>query len=163
MDREKISTTPIRLNELIRLRGLKQIDILNKAAYYCDKYNIKLTKSDLSQYISGKVSTPTQDKLFVLANALNVSEAWLMGFDVPMERKTPVPYPQIDQNTKTMLDSIIDQLCDDSHSDEPTPTEKNHRRLLEALNNLNEEGQRKVIDYAYDIMYSGKYKPDPDD
>ncbi len=60
----------------------------------------------------------------MLANALNVSEAWLMGFDVPMERKTPVSYAQIDQNTKTMLDSIIDQLWDDSHSDEPMPKKK---------------------------------------
>ena len=41
--------------------------------------------SDISQYCSGKTE-PNQEKLFILGNALNVSEAWLMGFDVPMER-----------------------------------------------------------------------------
>ena len=49
------------------------------------KYNVKLSKSDLSQYVSDK-NAPGQDKLSVLAMALNVSEAWLLGYDVPMER-----------------------------------------------------------------------------
>lgn len=44
-----------------------------------------MNKSDLSQYVSGKVE-PNQDKLFVLGNALKVNEAWLMGYDVPMSR-----------------------------------------------------------------------------
>lgn len=44
-----------------------------------------MNKSDLSQYCSGKTE-PNQDKLYVLGAALNVNEAWLMGFDVPMER-----------------------------------------------------------------------------
>lgn len=42
-------------------------------------------KSDISQYVSGKVE-PGQDKLTILGLALNVSEAWLMGYDVPMAR-----------------------------------------------------------------------------
>lgn len=62
-------------------RNLKQVDILNLAKPYCEKYDIKLTKVDLSQYVSGKVE-PGQAKLFVLAAALNVSEAWLMGLNV---------------------------------------------------------------------------------
>lgn len=67
------------------LKGYKQVDILNLCKPYCEQYNVKMNKSDISQYISGKVE-PNQDKLFVLGNALNVSEAWLMGYDVPMER-----------------------------------------------------------------------------
>ncbi|MDE5779166.1 MAG: DNA-binding protein [Lachnospiraceae bacterium] len=66
-------------------RNLKQIDILERAQPYCEQYNIKLSKSDLSQYVSGKVE-PGQHKLSILGLALNVSEAWLMGYDVPMER-----------------------------------------------------------------------------
>ena len=64
--------------------GLRQIDILNKAIPFCKKYNVKLGRNDLSQYISGKVE-PSQKKLTVLAEALEVNEAWLMGYDVPME------------------------------------------------------------------------------
>lgn len=88
----KISTTSKRLKHIMQLRNLKQVDILNLAKPYCEKYDTKLTKVDLSQYVSGKVE-PGQAKLFVLANALHVSEAWLMGLDVP---SNPTSTSQID-------------------------------------------------------------------
>lgn len=81
----KKSNTSQRLNKVMEERNLKQVDVLRLTIPYCNKYNIKMNKSDLSQYCSGKVE-PNQDKLFVLSAALNVNEAWLMGFDVPKER-----------------------------------------------------------------------------
>lgn len=75
-------TTGKRLRKIMSDRNLKQVDILRMCEPYCEKYGIKLAKNDLSQYISDKVH-PRQDKLSVLAMALDVSEAWLMGFDVP--------------------------------------------------------------------------------
>ena len=78
-------TTAKRLKTIMDLRNLRQVDILNAAKPFCNKYGIKLERNDLSQYVSGKV-VPGQDKLTILGLALNVSEAWLMGFDVPMER-----------------------------------------------------------------------------
>jgi transcriptional regulator with XRE-family HTH domain len=44
-----------------------------------------ITKSSISQYVSGKFE-PKQKALYALAKALNVSEAWLMGYSVPRER-----------------------------------------------------------------------------
>lgn len=79
-------TTAERLQAIMYARNLKQTDILRMAAPYCEKYNIKLNRNDLSQYVNGKV-LPGQFKLTVLALALNVSEVWLMGYDVPMERE----------------------------------------------------------------------------
>jgi len=81
------SNTATRLKEIMNMRNLRQTDILRMAQPYCHKYKIKLGKSDLSQFVNGK-SSPGQWKLTILGLALNVSEAWLMGFDVPMERKT---------------------------------------------------------------------------
>ena len=78
--------TSDRLKQLMNERKLKQVDILNLTLPYCKKYNIKMNKSDISQYVSGKVE-PSQEKLVVLGMALNVSEAWLMGFDVSPIRK----------------------------------------------------------------------------
>ncbi len=75
-----------RLNQAMKIRSLKQVDVLEAAKPYCEKYGIKLTKSDLSQYVSGKFE-PRQEKLTILSLALSVSEAWLMGYDVSMERK----------------------------------------------------------------------------
>lgn len=66
-------------------RDLKQVDILNKTLPLQIKYNVRLAKNDLSQYVNGKVE-PNQERIFILAKALDVSEAWLMGFDVPRER-----------------------------------------------------------------------------
>ena len=75
-------TTGKRLRKIMSDRCLKQVDILRMCEPYCEKYGVKLAKNDLSQYISDKVQ-PRQDKLSILAMALDVPEAWLMGFDVP--------------------------------------------------------------------------------
>ena len=85
---EKV-TTAQRLRTLMDARNLKQVDIVNAAQPFCKAFNQKMGRNDVSQYVSGKV-VPGQDKLSLLALALNVSEVWLMGFDVPMERTTPI-------------------------------------------------------------------------
>ncbi|MGN0489432.1 MAG: S24 family peptidase [Ruminococcus sp.] len=102
MEMNKYSTGD-RLRFLMKERNLKQVDIINLAQPYCKKYKIKLHKNDLSQYVNGKV-VPGQDKLYILALALNVSEAWLLGFDVPMYRVTDsdnvdniIPLPEMEK------------------------------------------------------------------
>lgn len=81
----KNSTTAERLKKLMDERNLKQVDILKMAEPLCKELNVKMNKSDISQYVHGKTN-PTQEKLYVLCAALGVSEGWLMGHDVPMER-----------------------------------------------------------------------------
>jgi transcriptional regulator with XRE-family HTH domain len=78
-------TTAQRLQQIMNMKQLRQVDILEAAKPYCEKYGIPLGKNALSQYVSGKV-VPGQQKLTILGMALGVSEAWLMGYDVPMER-----------------------------------------------------------------------------
>ena len=82
---KKISTAD-RLKYIMSERNLKQVDILTLSIPFCKKYNVKMNKSDISQYVAGKVE-PSQEKLVVLGMALNVTESWLMGFDVPMNRQ----------------------------------------------------------------------------
>ncbi len=108
-----MATTSSRLKELMAARKLKQIDILNLAAPYCQKYMVKLSKSDMSQFVSGKVK-PGQNKLSILGLALNVSEAWLMGLDVPMERQevTTPGGSDLSPTEETLL-SYIRRLTDD--------------------------------------------------
>lgn len=78
-------TTSQRLKQIMDIKQIRQVDILRAAEPYCKKFDVKLNKNDLSQYVSGK-TTPGQDKLTILGLALGVSEAWLMGYDVSMER-----------------------------------------------------------------------------
>ena len=68
-----------RLNDAMALRELKQIDFVHAA----EKFNIKLGKSHMSQYVSGK-TVPRADIAHFLAAYLRVNEDWLMGKDVPM-------------------------------------------------------------------------------
>lgn len=82
---EAKATTALRLKQIMGIRNLRQVDVLELAKPYCEKYGVKLHKNDLSQYCSGKVD-PGQEKLTILGLALGVSEAWLMGYDVPMYR-----------------------------------------------------------------------------
>lgn len=81
------TTTSSRLKEIMSERNLRQVDILEMVAPYSKKMDIRLAKNDLSQYVSGKVE-PSQEKLTLLSLALNVSEPWLMGYDVPKQEIT---------------------------------------------------------------------------
>ena len=45
-----------------------------------------IDKGQISSYISGKYK-PKQENLTLMAVALNISEYWLMGLDVPMDRE----------------------------------------------------------------------------
>jgi transcriptional regulator with XRE-family HTH domain len=55
-----------------------------RQADLCEK--TKIPKSAISQYISGAFE-PKQDRVYLIAKALNVDPVWLMGYDVPMEKK----------------------------------------------------------------------------
>lgn len=81
----KVSSTAERLKEIMNEHNYRQVDILNICEPYCKKYNVKLGKNDLSQYVNGKVE-PGQEKLTILSLALNVNPVWLMGYDIPKER-----------------------------------------------------------------------------
>ena len=116
MNSEKISNTSKRLNYLINNYDIKQKDILEKVKPYCEKYKIRLEKNDLSQYVSDKTA-PGQDKLSILAMALNVSEAWLLGYDVPMERGallnediTSIKVPLFTSILQNKGDNVLDYI-----------------------------------------------------
>lgn len=47
-----------------------------------------INRSIISQWLKGQYKAK-QDKLSILSDVLNVSEVWLMGYDVPMKKITP--------------------------------------------------------------------------
>ena len=81
--------TSDRLNQLMAERNWKQVDIINNSKKFQEKLGVQLGKSALSQYVNG-VQAPDQKKLSLLALTFDVSEAWLMGYDVPRERESAV-------------------------------------------------------------------------
>ena len=77
MDGDAIAKCSVRLAQALSLRGMKQADLCSKTG---------IPKSAMSQYISGAFE-PKQDRLSIIAQALDVDPVWLMGYDVPMERE----------------------------------------------------------------------------
>ena len=76
-----MATSTERINQIMKEKRLRQIDVLNLAKPLQEKYNIKFSKSHLSQYVNGK-SNPDNEKIFLLSKVFGVTEAWLLGYDV---------------------------------------------------------------------------------
>lgn len=101
-------TTQQRLREALSARNMLPIELSRLSG---------IGKSAISQYLSGKV-TPKQDKIYKLAQALKVSESWLMGYDEPMEQ-SPAPASddlptvsptgqKIDARTRRQLEKVLE-------------------------------------------------------
>lgn len=102
--REKVSN---RLKHIMKIRNLKQVDIINKSKPYQKQLGISLSKSTLSQYIND-VQSPDQDRIYLLSKTLNVGEAWLMGYDVDSYR-VPDEERQ-DETIMSKINNIFSQL-----------------------------------------------------
>lgn len=74
----KVATFKTRLIQALNIRDMRQIDLAEKT---------KISKASISQYISGRATDPTTERIYLISKALNVDPVWLMGFDVPMEQK----------------------------------------------------------------------------
>ena len=75
---ERVALTKDRLKEAMQRADKKQADLVRETG---------LNRGTISRYLSGAVE-PRQDAAYKLALALNVSETWLWGYDVPMERSS---------------------------------------------------------------------------
>ena len=77
MEYDRVATCSERIRIALNIKGMRQSELCRLT---------KIPKSALSQYISGAYE-PKQDRIYLISKALNVSETWLMGLDVPMERQ----------------------------------------------------------------------------
>ena len=130
-----------RLKQIMRERGLKQVDILNKSLPFQKKLGIKLSKSLLSKYVNGG-STPHQNSIYLLSKVLDVDEGWLMGYDVPKERIPDEERIEFNQKTKVENTQILSQ---------------SEQKLLNNYNQLNDNGKQKASDYVEDLAGNRKY------
>ena len=85
-----------RLAEALARKGWKAVDLIERTG---------VPKGAVSYYLAGK-SKPKTDRLYIIAQALDVSEAWLLGYDVPMARTD-------DQKKNDQLTKLIVRLRSD--------------------------------------------------
>lgn len=119
-----MATTGDRLRQLMAERGLKQKDIVDKCQPFCQYYNERLGGPDISAYVNGKY-LPAQKKIAILARALNVTEGWLMGLDVPRERELILKTRKV-------------PILGDTAAGEPIPAERVYDEYVE----LPDDGKR---------------------
>lgn len=96
-----VATFKERLIEAMKKNNMKAIDLSEKTG---------ISKARISQYVNG-VYIPKSKSTLAIAKALNVSETWLMGLDVPMERMIS------NNNTDLLLPSNYNPLEYRSSSD----------------------------------------------
>jgi transcriptional regulator with XRE-family HTH domain len=152
--------TSTRLKAIMSEQNLKQVDIIKKCEPYCIKYDTKLTKNYLSQYVSGKVD-PGQRTLSILGMALNVNEAWLMGYDVPRDRNLiPQSYDS------PVLNAVYNFVIKDSEVAYKFITKKvvdnidfeaEDLKLLSEFKKLNHEGKHEAINRIIELTFVPKY------
>lgn len=73
-----------RLSEALSLRAMRQVDLAERTG---------LTQSQINSWKRNRWQ-PKQEALYKMAKVLDVSELWLAGYDVPMER--PVEQKKMD-------------------------------------------------------------------
>ena len=74
-----VDTYQKRLEKALTIRNMKPVELHEKTG---------ISESLLSKYLSNN-AVARQKKLTLLADALDVNEVWLLGYDVPMEKNTP--------------------------------------------------------------------------
>ena len=116
-----------RIREAMELRGLTQSELSEKA---------KIDKGQLSSYLSGKYK-PRQKNIEALAKELNVDEAWLMGFDVTIERKDN-PITDFSKNDPIIINNkeFYNRLS----------------RYFDILNKLSDTNAKKALNYAENLL-----------
>lgn len=119
MEKQNLAELRDRLSEALARKGWKAVDLVEKTG---------VPKGAISYYLAGK-SKPKTDRLYIIAQALDVSEAWLLGYDVPMGRTD-------DQKKNDQLAKLIVKMR----------TDVDFYNTVVGLANLNEKQYKSVKD-----------------
>lgn len=107
-----------RIREALAIRDMKQVELAEKAG---------VPKGTINNWLNQRYQ-PKQKPLYKMAQILDVSEMWLAGYDVPMERPK-------EQKKSDELVQLITEIRKD----------KDLQRLFLSICNLTND-QRKTIE-----------------
>lgn len=93
---ERIESCGKRIAKALAARNMRQADLAEMT---------NIPKSSLCLYLKDAYE-PKDDRIYIIAKALRVSEAWLMGYDVPMEKvEEKIPgEPKLTEAEQKMLE-----------------------------------------------------------
>ncbi|EHR33477.1 helix-turn-helix domain-containing protein [Helcococcus kunzii] len=107
---------PSRLKKIMNDRKISQAE-LSKIT--------KITASSISDWLNGKYEAK-QDKIDIIATALNISPAWLLGYDVPM----------LNGNKKIISYDLT----------------QSEQQLLKNYNSTNEKGKKRIMSTSEEMV-----------
>ena len=107
-----------RIGEALSMLGWKQVDLVERTG---------IQKNSINAWVNQKYQ-PKQNSLMRMAQVLGVSEMWLAGYDVPMER--PTAQKKADELTQLIFEIKEDEDLKD---------------LFISISHLNKD-QRKTIE-----------------
>ena len=101
------STTSERLQVAMKNAKMKQADLARATG---------LSKGGISNYVLGRYE-PKSEIVAKLAKALNVSELWLCGFDVPMKKDIQITKSPFSPDNEERIKKLYEMTADMSDSD----------------------------------------------
>ena len=93
-----VATFRERFNEVVKERNITAREIA---------YKTNITEATISRYLSGKME-PKIHYLHLIANALNVSPLWLMGYDVDIDKQS-----KLKEQVKYLMDKLNEKQLED--------------------------------------------------
>lgn len=97
-----------RLNEAMKLRGMTAADLSKKSG---------LAKSSLSRYLTGE-NIPRSIAIGKLAEALNVSPVWILGYNVTIDgQEIDIDIEKLSEENKARLLAYYEGLLDSQKGD----------------------------------------------
>ena len=110
-----------RLNSILQKRNLSQSEISKMTG---------ILSSSISDWLNGKYE-PKQDKISIIAESLNVSPVWLIGYDEPSTNQTEGYY--VDPDTAEYAEMLR--------------TRPEARLLFSASRGISKEDMEKAVEY----------------
>lgn len=142
-----------RMKEALEIREMKQAELVEKTG---------IGKSSISTYLSGSYE-PKQRNIYKIAQALDVSETWLMGYDVPMERSSS---PQVNDNS-LLIRALLNSDDDEDSSlykgfiskklTQDIDFEPIDIKLLSEFKKLNKNGKNEAVCRVTELTYIPQY------
>lgn len=129
----KPETFASRLRELLDFRGITQAELSRKTG---------ISKSSITHYLRGDWEAK-QDNVYAIAYEMNISESWLMGYDVPMERT---------QFSKEIgheaMDALYNAAVKKSEHEQYEMLSAGAKRIAQDFDRLDSWGKQSVRDLA---------------
>lgn len=135
----------------------------------------RMSKSTLQRYETGGIKNIPLDKLEVLANALQTTPEWILGWNRDMDELDKTVYrlypdfvpgknyisdchlaisavTEMEQKIKDMVTDTTIPWANCTNLDSDIDT------LMENYDNLTNDGKQKLLDYSNDLLEIEKYK-----